>query len=77
MSLRRIPVPDTEILLRVDASPSYRPPLEYTKIAQQESRSGAAMSERRPLHRLFGLSRIDFFQGTPIGVETEPDLSLK
>jgi hypothetical protein len=29
------------------------------------------------LHRLFGLSWIDFFQGTAIGVETEVDLSLK
>jgi hypothetical protein len=29
------------------------------------------------LHRLFGLSWIDFFQGTTIGVETEMDLSLK
>ena len=35
------------------------------------------MSEPRPLHRLFGLSRIDFFQGSPVGVETELDLSLK
>jgi hypothetical protein len=35
------------------------------------------MSETRPLHRLFGLSWIDFFQGTPISVETELDLSLK
>ncbi|HKB41226.1 MAG TPA: hypothetical protein VKD72_32670 [Gemmataceae bacterium] len=35
------------------------------------------MSETRPLHRLFGLSWIDFFQGTPIAVETELDLSLK
>ena len=35
------------------------------------------MSETRPLHRLFGLSWIDFFQGTPIGVETELDLSIK
>jgi len=35
------------------------------------------MSEIRPLHRLFGLSWIDFFQGTPIAVETELDLSLK
>jgi hypothetical protein len=35
------------------------------------------MSEIRPLHRLFGLSWIDFFQGTPIVVETELDLSLK
>ncbi len=35
------------------------------------------MSETRPLHRLFGLSWIDFFQGTPIVVETELDLSLK
>jgi hypothetical protein len=35
------------------------------------------MSEPRPLHRLFGLTWIDFFQGTAIGVETEIDLSLK
>jgi hypothetical protein len=35
------------------------------------------MSGSRPLHRLFGLSWIDFFQGAPIGVETELDLSLK
>src|SRR5258708_5103371 len=35
------------------------------------------MSEPRPLHRLFGLSWIDFFQGTTITVETEMDLSLK
>jgi hypothetical protein len=35
------------------------------------------MSEPRPLHRLFGLSWIDFFRGTPVGVETELDLSLK
>ena len=35
------------------------------------------MSEPRPLHRLFGLSWIDFFQGTSVAVETELDLSLK
>jgi hypothetical protein len=35
------------------------------------------MIEPKPLHRLFGLSWIDFFQGTDIGVETELDLSLK
>src|SRR5262245_20220093 len=35
------------------------------------------MSEVRPLHRLFGLSWIDFFQGTPVAVETELDLSLR
>jgi len=35
------------------------------------------MSEPRPLHRLFGLSWIDFFQGTDIDVQTELDLSLK
>jgi hypothetical protein len=35
------------------------------------------MSELRPLHRLFGLSWIDFFQGTSVAVETEMDLSLK
>jgi len=29
------------------------------------------------LHRLFGLSWIDFFQGTTVTVETEIDLSLK
>jgi hypothetical protein len=39
--------------------------------------AGVGMSEARPLHRLFGLSWIDFFQGTPIIVETELDLSLK
>src|SRR5438132_2196392 len=35
------------------------------------------MPELRPLHRLFGLSWIDFFRGTAIAVETEMDLSLK
>src|SRR5947208_2129945 len=35
------------------------------------------MSEPRPLHRLFGLCWIDFFQGTTVSVETEMDLSLK
>lgn len=35
------------------------------------------MNEPKPLHRLFGLSWIDFFEGTPIAVETELDLSLK
>ncbi len=35
------------------------------------------MSDPRPLHRLFGPSWIDFFQGTSITVETEIDLSLK
>jgi hypothetical protein len=35
------------------------------------------MSEARPLHRLFGLSWTDFFQGTRIVVEMELDLSLK
>ncbi|HKI38096.1 MAG TPA: hypothetical protein VKA46_39955 [Gemmataceae bacterium] len=35
------------------------------------------MSELRPLHRLFALSWIDFFQGTAVRVETEMDLSLK
>jgi hypothetical protein len=35
------------------------------------------MSDPRPLHRLFGLSWIDFFQGTAVTVETEMDLSLK
>jgi hypothetical protein len=35
------------------------------------------MSEPRPLHRLFGLSWIDFFRGTSVSVETELDLSLK
>jgi hypothetical protein len=35
------------------------------------------MSEARPFHRLFGLSLIDFFDGTDITVETEIDLSQK
>jgi hypothetical protein len=35
------------------------------------------MSDPRPLHRLFGLSWIDFFQDTAITVEMEMDLSLK
>jgi hypothetical protein len=35
------------------------------------------MSEIRPLHRLFGLSWIDFFRDAPVAVETELDLSLK
>src|SRR5258708_39601517 len=35
------------------------------------------MNERRPLHSLFGLSWIDFFQGTSVDVETELELSLK
>lgn len=35
------------------------------------------MNDVQPLHRLFGLSWIDFFQGTAVSVETELDLSLK
>jgi hypothetical protein len=35
------------------------------------------MSEPTQFHRLFGLSWIDFFQGTDVEVETEVDLSLK
>jgi hypothetical protein len=35
------------------------------------------MSEPRPWHRLFGLSLVDFFRGTPVQVELEKDLSLK
>ena len=35
------------------------------------------MSEPTPLHRLFGLSWIDFFHDTGVEVETEMDLSLK
>lgn len=35
------------------------------------------MSDPRPLHRLFELSWIDFFQDTAISVEAEMDLSLK
>jgi len=35
------------------------------------------MNEPRPLHRLFGLTWIDFFEGTGIDVETEMDLSVK
>ena len=35
------------------------------------------MNEPTPLHRLFGLSWIDFFHDTGVEVETELDLSLK
>jgi hypothetical protein len=35
------------------------------------------MSDPRPFHRLFGLSWIDFFEGSAISVETEMDLSRK
>ncbi len=35
------------------------------------------MTEPRPLHRLFGLSWIDFFEGTNVDVKTERDLSVK
>jgi len=35
------------------------------------------MSPPTPFHRLFGLSWIDFFEGTDIEVETEVDLSIK
>lgn len=35
------------------------------------------MIEPRPLHRIFALSWIDFFDGTSVEVETEKDLSLK
>lgn len=35
------------------------------------------MSEPRPIHRLFGLSWMDFCQDTPLEVEAELDLSLK
>ena len=35
------------------------------------------MTDPRPLHRLFGLSWMDFFQGTDITVEMEMDLSVK
>jgi hypothetical protein len=49
----------------------------YNGRAQAEMPPGIGMSESRPLHRLFGLSWIDFFQGASIGVETELDLSLK
>jgi hypothetical protein len=35
------------------------------------------MSDPRPLHRLFGMSWLDFFDGTPIEAQTELDLSLK
>ena len=55
--------------------PERREP-RYNASAQRK-RPGVGMSEIRPLHRLFGLSWIDFFQGTPIAVETEMDLSLK
>ncbi|MCS6850180.1 MAG: hypothetical protein NZ700_03300 [Gemmataceae bacterium] len=35
------------------------------------------MREPQPFHRLFGLSWMDFFQGTSVTVEIELDLSLK
>ena len=35
------------------------------------------MSDPRPLHRLFELSWIDFFQDSAVTVEPELDLSLK
>jgi len=35
------------------------------------------MSEPTSWHRLFGLSLVDFFRGTPVSVELEKDLSLK
>ena len=35
------------------------------------------MAELQPLHRLFGLSWMDFFQGTDVDVQMEIDLSLK
>ncbi len=35
------------------------------------------MSSPTPFHRLFGLSWIDFFDGTDVEVETELDLSIK
>jgi hypothetical protein len=35
------------------------------------------MNNQTPIHRLFGLTWIDFFKGTSVQVETEVDLSLK
>ena len=35
------------------------------------------MIEPLPLHRIFALSWIDFFDGTSVEVETEKDLFLK
>jgi hypothetical protein len=35
------------------------------------------MSEPGPWHRLFGLTLVDFFRGTPVSVELEKDLWLK
>jgi hypothetical protein len=35
------------------------------------------MNDRRPLHRLFGLSFIDFFHGTSVDVDVELDMSVK
>jgi hypothetical protein len=35
------------------------------------------MNDPTPLHRLFGMSWIDFFQGTTVEVQTEMDLSIK
>src|SRR5436853_4394630 len=46
-----------------------------TGLARKTARG--AMSEPRPWHRLFGLSLVDFFRGTPVSVELEKDLSLK
>ncbi len=36
-----------------------------------------ATENPQPWHRLFGLSWMDFFQGLPVTVEMEKDLSLK
>jgi len=38
---------------------------------------GVAMSEKRPLHRLFGMAWKDFFQDRAFAVEREKDLSHK
>jgi hypothetical protein len=35
------------------------------------------MSDPRPFHRIFGLAWFDFFQGTPVIVTPEVDLSMK
>jgi hypothetical protein len=42
-----------------------------------ETPPGAAMDEQQPWHRLFGLTWADFCEGSALGVEPEPDLSLK
>jgi hypothetical protein len=35
------------------------------------------VTDPRPFHRLFGLSWVDFFEGSDVSVEMELDLSMK